>query len=166
MHDIPDADAYGAVIFCARVWVLPRESADHFGGCVWTFPKGKPRAGESPAGTAAGSALDKTGYRVDLLDVIRGVFAGTASSSASVLAGARGKQRQTTLETASTRWVRVEEVKEHIAQTRVREGRERDLANLRAAGDLHAHMPWDRRPARRTETQGPCRASGRPSGGR
>jgi 8-oxo-dGTP diphosphatase len=52
MYDIPKADAYGAVIFNAKGQVLLREPSGHFGGYVWTFAKGRPDAGESPAETA------------------------------------------------------------------------------------------------------------------
>lgn len=40
--------AFGGVVVDAEGRVLLREPADHFGGYVWTFPKGRPDANESP----------------------------------------------------------------------------------------------------------------------
>ena len=64
MYDIPNADAYGVVIFNAKGQVLLREPSGHFGGYVWTFAKGRPDAGESPAETAVREAFEETGYRI------------------------------------------------------------------------------------------------------
>ncbi len=103
MYDIPKADAYGVVMFNAKGQVLLREPSGHFGGYVWTFAKGRPDAGETPAETAAREALEETGYRVELLDVIPQVFPGTTTSSAFFIAGPLGKHGKPTNETAATR---------------------------------------------------------------
>lgn len=146
MFEIPKADAYGVVIFNAKGQVLLREPSGHSGGYVWTFAKGRPHAGEPPAETAVREAFAETGYRVELLDAIPRVFPGTTTSSAFFIAGPLGKQGRPTDETATTRWVDPEAAAELISRTRSTTARERDLAILRAAGEVKQRLPWDRRP--------------------
>lgn len=91
MIDIQVADAYGVVLVNAKNEVMLREPSGHYGGYVWTYAKGRPDKNESPVETAIREAYEETGYRVELLDVIPGVFSGTTSSSAFYLAGPLGK---------------------------------------------------------------------------
>ena len=44
--------AYGGIVCDEFGYVLLVEPQDHFGGYTYTFPKGKPRLGESPQQTA------------------------------------------------------------------------------------------------------------------
>ncbi|WP_051294630.1 NUDIX hydrolase [Gemmobacter nectariphilus] len=147
MYDIPNADAYGVVLINAKGEVLLREPSGHFGGYVWTFAKGRPDPGETPAKTAIREAFEETGYHVELLDVIPEAFPGTTTSSAFFLAGPIGKQGKPTNETSATRWVGFDEAADLISQTRSKTGRDRDLAILRAARDVLERLAWDRRPA-------------------
>jgi 8-oxo-dGTP diphosphatase len=146
MDAIAKASAYGVVLVNARGQVLLREPSGHFGGYVWTFAKGRPDPGETPAQTAIREALEETGYRVVLLDVIPGAFAGTTSSSAFFLAGPIGRQGRPAEETSATRWVAFDRAADLISLTTSRAGRDRDLAILRAAGDVLARLPRDRWP--------------------
>lgn len=147
MFEIPKADAYGVILVNANGKVLLREPTGHFGGYVWTFAKGRPDKAETPDATAIRKALEETGYRVELLDVIPDLFPGTTTSSAFFLAGPIGKQGKTTNETSATRWVGFDEAAELILQTKSGMGRDRDLAILRAALEVRNKQPWERRPA-------------------
>lgn len=147
MFSIPTAHTYGVVLINSRGKVLLREPAGHFGGYVWALPKGRPEGGETPAETAMRVALEETGYRVELLDAIPQVFAGTTSSSAYFLAGPVGKQGKPTAETSVTRWVGFQEAARLIDQTTTKTGRERDQAILQEAVQVISRLPWDRRPA-------------------
>lgn len=147
MYDIPKADAYGVILFNAKGQVLLREPSGHFGGYVWTFAKGRPDPGETPAETAIREAFEETGYRVELLDVIPQIFAGTTTGSAFYVAGPLGKQGQPTNETSATRWADLGEAAELISQSKSKTGRDRDLAILRAAKDVWEKLPGDRQPA-------------------
>lgn len=147
MYEIPKADAYGVILINAKGQVLLREPSGHFGGYVWTFAKGRPDPGETPAQTAIREALEETGYHVELLDVIPETFKGTTTSSAFFLAGPIGKQGKPTSETSATRWVGFDEAVGLIAQTHSKTGQDRDLAILRAAREVQERLPWARRPA-------------------
>jgi len=147
MGDLPNADAYGVVLFNATGEVLLREPSGHFGGYVWTFAKGRPDPEETPEETAVREALEETGYHVELLDVIPEIFPGTTSSSAFFVAGPLGKQGKPTNETSATRWVGIDEAAVLISQTKSKQGRDRDLAILRAAEAVMERQPWERRPA-------------------
>lgn len=147
MIDIQQADAYGVVLVNAKNEVMLREPSGHYGGYVWTYAKGRRNKNESPAETAIREAYEETGYRVELLDVIPGVFSGTTSSSAFYLAGPLGKQAKPTNETMATRWVGFEDAAELIAQTASKTGRDRDLAILDSARKVLGRLPWSRRPS-------------------
>ncbi|OJF90781.1 hypothetical protein AX761_23005 [Rhizobium sp. 58] len=147
MNNIPKADAYGTVMFNAKGEVLLREPSGHFGGYVWTFAKGRPDKGETPAQTAIRETFEETGYHVELLDVIPDAFPGTTTSSAFFLAGPLGKQGKYTSETSATRWVGVDEAADLISQTNSKAGRDRDLAIFQAACDLRDRLTWEQRPA-------------------
>lgn len=144
---IAKADAYGVVLVNARGQVLMREPTGHFGGYAWTFAKGRPDAGESPAQTAIREAREECGYAVELLEVIPGTFGGTTSSSAFFLAGPLGAQGPTDAETSATRWVSFDEAPSLIELSQSKTGRARDLAILAAARATMERLPWDRRPA-------------------
>lgn len=147
MTAIPKADAYGVVLINAKGEVLLREPTGHYGGYVWTFAKGRPDPGETPAQTAIRESLEETGYHVELLEVIPEAFPGTTTSSAFYLAGPIGKQGKPTSETSATRWVSFDGAMDLISQTKSKTGRERDLSILRAARTVMERQPWERRPA-------------------
>lgn len=147
MADAPKADAYGVVLINSKGEVLLREPSGHFGGYVWTFAKGRPDKGETPEETALRETFEETGYRAELLDVIPKVFPGTTTSSAFFLAGSLGKQGRPTNETSATRWVSFDAAADLVSQTKTKTGRDRDLAILKHARDVHAGLPWARRPA-------------------
>jgi hypothetical protein len=92
---VPKAGAYGGVLFDAQGRTLLREPLNHFGGYVWTFPKGKPDAGESPERTALREVLEETGYSCRVIGALSTAFEGTTKSTSSfflmVPVGAQGQ---------------------------------------------------------------------------
>jgi 8-oxo-dGTP pyrophosphatase MutT (NUDIX family) len=147
MFSLPTADTYGTILINAAGHVLLREPKGHFGGYVWTFAKGRPDKGETPSRTALRETREETGYDAEILDVIAQVFPGTTSTSAFFIAGPVGKQGRFSDETAATRWVSFDDALALIGQTTTSTGRNRDLAILRAAREVHARMAWSKRPA-------------------
>ncbi|MFC7734275.1 NUDIX domain-containing protein [Roseomonas sp. GCM10028921] len=144
---IPMADAYGGVLVSRTGKVLLREPSGHFGGYVWTFARGRPRKGESPADAALREVRKETGYEVEITALIPRVFAGTTTTTAFFLMGPRGSQKSFNSETSATRWVTFEEAEQLIAETKTKSGRERDLTVLRAAQNAMKQVPYMQWPA-------------------
>jgi 8-oxo-dGTP pyrophosphatase MutT (NUDIX family) len=135
---VPKADAYGGVLFDAQGRTLLREPANHFGGYVWTFAKGKPDKGESPEQTALREVLEETGYTCRVVGVIPKVFPGTTSSTAFFLMEPVDEPGLFSEETAQTRWVSLDEATSLIQLTKVAAGMKRDLAVVVAAFEAWA----------------------------
>lgn len=130
----PKAGAYGGVLFDSQGRTLLREPANHYGGYVWTFAKGKPDAGESPEQTALREVLEETGYACRVIGTLAEAFKGTLSStSAFFLMEPIGAQGAFSDETAQTRWVDFEEARVLISLTKNPAGVSRDLKVLAAA---------------------------------
>lgn len=130
---IAKANAYGGILLTCQGRVLLREPANHFDGYVWTFAKGKPEAGDTPAQTALREVLEETGYPAEVVDVLPGVFHSGLSSNAYFIMRHTGPQGATDWETQRTRWVDFDTAVQLIAQTTNAKGRARDLAVLDAA---------------------------------
>jgi ADP-ribose pyrophosphatase YjhB (NUDIX family) len=135
---IPKADAYGGVLVDEAGRVLLREPKGHFGGYVWTFPKGRPDPGraEAPDQVALREVREETGYCARIVAAIADVFPGTTTKTAFFLMEPMGKPQAPDAETASVRWVPFAEAPALIAQSTTTIGRERDLAVLAAAEAL------------------------------
>lgn len=130
---IAKTDAYGGILLTRHGQVLLREPANHFDGYVWTFAKGKPKAGDTPEQTALREVLEETGYQAEVVDVLPGVFHSGLSSNAYFVMRHIGEQSVTDWETRSTRWVDFEAATTLIQQTTNAKGCARDLAVLKAA---------------------------------
>lgn len=130
---IPEADSYGGVLINDKGQVLLREPADHFGGYVWTFAKGRPEPGETPEEAALREVVEETGQGARIVALIPGVFAGTTSSTVFFLVEPQGKGHRFSEETSSIRWVEEKEARQLIGKTETPAGRERDLLVLKAA---------------------------------
>lgn len=144
---LPKADAYGGVLVSRSRKVLLVEPMGHFGGYAWTFPKGRPAKGEVPADAALREVLEETGYRAEVLGTLPHAFPGTTTTSALLLMGPLGRQGVPDGETASTRWVDVEEAERLISRTTTKTGRDRDLAILRETARFIERGEWNLRPA-------------------
>jgi 8-oxo-dGTP pyrophosphatase MutT (NUDIX family) len=128
---VPKAGAYGGVLFDEHGRTLLREPANHFGGYVWTFAKGKPEAGESPEQTALREVLEETGYACRVIGALTEAFNGTSQESAAFfLMEPIRAQGKFTYETAQTRWVDFDEARKLINLTHEPKGVVRDLAIL------------------------------------
>jgi 8-oxo-dGTP pyrophosphatase MutT (NUDIX family) len=130
---VQQADAYGGVVVDSEGRVLLREPSGHFGGYVWTFPKGRPDDGETPAEAALREVREETGYDARIVGVVPGVFGGTTSTTAYFLMEPTSAQQDFESETAQTRWVSFVDAPSLIAMTKSRTGRERDMKVLAAA---------------------------------
>lgn len=125
--------AYGGVIFDAEGKLLLREPKNHFDGYVWTFAKGRPAAGETPEQTAQREAREETGVEATIIDRLPGEYRGGTSLNRYFLMQApagSGGVKPGDKETASIRWVAVDEAAKLIQQTTNETGRKRDLAVL------------------------------------
>lgn len=132
---VPIADAYGGVLIDAAGEVQLREPANHFGGYVWTFAKGRPDPGETPEQAALREVLEETGQAARIIALIPGVFAGTTTSTVFFLMEPVGEPGPFSEETACVRWVNEAEAKRLIGKSNSPTGRQRDRTVLPAAFD-------------------------------
>jgi 8-oxo-dGTP diphosphatase len=125
--------AYGGVVINAAGEVLLREPADHYHGYAWTFAKGKPLLGESPAETALREVFEETGVRARILLKLPGSFDGSRTSNEYFLMSAIEETGQFDSETVAVRWASKDEAAELILQTLKPKRRRRDLRVLKIA---------------------------------
>lgn len=130
---VPIADAYGGVLINDRGEVQLREPANHFGGYVWTFAKGRPDPGEAPEQTALREVLEETGQAARIVRLIPGVFAGTTTSTVFFLMEPVGEPGSFSDETAAVRWAHEADAWQLIDRSDSPTGRQRDRAVLAAA---------------------------------
>jgi 8-oxo-dGTP diphosphatase len=141
---------YGGVLFDSSGRLLLREPLNHYGGYHWTFPKGRPDPGETPAQTALREVREETGYTGEIVGHVPGTFSGSPDGSTNyfylmrVADGVAPDEavRRADAETAAVRWVSPAEAPALIALTPNARGRRRDLAILEAA--VRAHGALDR----------------------
>ena len=129
---VPHASAYGGCLIYADGRVLLREPANHFGGYVLTFPKGRVDPGETPQQAALREVLEETGYTARITGLVPGVFKGDTTSTVFFLMAAVGEQGAFGWETNQTQLVSLEDAKPLIAQTTSLTGRTRDIAVVEA----------------------------------
>ena len=130
---VPTAQSYGGVAIDALRRVLLIEPAGHFGGYVWTFPKGRPDKGEGREETALREVREETGYAARIVAAIDRVFPGTTVSTAYFVIEVLGEPGGPTPETARICWATESEARELIGKTTTAKGIKRDLAVLEAA---------------------------------
>lgn len=125
--------AYGGVVFDERGFVLLREPRNHFDGYVWTFAKGRPDPGETPAQTALREVNEETGVEARIVGALPNDYRGGTTINRYFLMLARsgeGYVDPDDRETASIAWCSPEEAVRRIGETKNQIGRERDLAVL------------------------------------
>jgi 8-oxo-dGTP pyrophosphatase MutT (NUDIX family) len=136
---VPKANAYGGVLIGPDRKVLVREPTNHFGGYVWTWPKGTPNKGETPEQTALREVWEETGIRGKIVGALPLAYKGTGSSTTAfylmVPDGEPGKFK--TDETIQIRWVTFAEAAELFKQNHYPEARNRDRQVL---DDAYAAM--------------------------
>jgi hypothetical protein len=125
--------AYGGVIIDDQGLVLLREPKGHFGGYVWTFPKGRPEPGESPKQAALREIFEETGVYGTIVGKIPGAFAGSTTNNEYFLVIPSGCPENWPSETQTLRWVEQEEAKTLISTTNISAGKSRDLSVLESA---------------------------------
>lgn len=125
-------DAFGGVLVREDGKILLREPKGHYGGYVWTFPKGRAEAGESDSEVALREVREETGYRARITGRLPGVFKGDTSTTAFFLMAPVGMQGPVGPETAATLWVDLEQARALVSLTETAAGRARDLDVIKA----------------------------------
>lgn len=126
--------AYGGVVVNDAGEILLREVANHWDGYVWTFPKGRPEPSETPEEAALREVLEETGVTARIVKRIPGTFAGgTTENVYFVMKMVAHDHEPEPAETATIRWVSLEDAPSLIDQTTNTVGRDRDRAVLEAA---------------------------------
>ena len=128
--------AYGGVVINRHGQVLLMEPKDHFDGYAWTFPKGRPRAGETPEATAIREVYEETGVRARIERPMPGTFEGGTTLTTYFLMSMVRDTKQFGNETQSVKWATEDEAEQMLGQTTNVKGRERDLKVLIAGFDL------------------------------
>jgi 8-oxo-dGTP diphosphatase len=139
--------AYGGVVINPAGQVLLREPTDNYHGYAWTFAKGKPFAGESPAETALREVFEETGVRAKILLKLPGSFDGPRTSNEYFLMSLVEETGRFDSETAAVRWATREEALALILQTLKPRRRRRDLRVLKMAYALFESLGKQTSPA-------------------
>lgn len=113
--------------------LLLRKPTGHFGGYVWTFPKGRIDPGESAEEAALRETREETGYRARIIAQLPGRFVGSTTVTRFFVGIPEGEPGVfDRAETSALRWATPDEAAQLLSETVIEEGRERDLAILRA----------------------------------
>lgn len=128
--------AYGGVVVDAEGRVLLREPKGHYGGYVWTFPKGRQDRGETPTEAALREVCEESGQVAEIVSAIPGWFRGDTSATAFYLMRPVTDVGFAADETSAVRWVSFDGAGEYLGQTTSQAGRKRDLAVLAAAREV------------------------------
>lgn len=125
--------ACGGVVVNAQGEVLLREPSGHFGGYVWTWPKGRPDAGESPEAAALREVREETGVEAEIIRPIPGEFRGDRTTTRFWLMRLVRVVGSPDRETSAIRWVPLDAAAALLARSHSPRGRKRDLEILAAA---------------------------------
>ena len=141
---IDTADAFGGVLVRDDGKILLREPKGHYGGYVWTFPKGRADVGERATEAALREVHEETGYRARITGRLPGVFKGDTSTTVFFLMEPVGTQGLVGAETATTVWVDLKQAKALVSLNKTAAGRARDLNVINAvAGQGNATQRWE-----------------------
>ena len=122
------ANAFGGILTNNSGKILLRKPANHYGGYVWTFAKGRQDHDETPQETALREVYEETGYRAKITGVIPKVFAGETSSTIFFMMKPISQQESYDWETSETVWVNLDEAMELVSQNETSIGRKRDMS--------------------------------------
>ena len=128
--------AYGGVVINSKGQVLLRQPVGYYKGDLWTFAKGRPFPGESPAETAVREVLEETGYVAEIAAKIPGCFNGKRTSNEYFLMVPVSDTRQFDAETQAIRWATAAQARQLIQLNRKPSRRRRDLRVLKLAVGL------------------------------
>ena len=135
------ARAYGGVVIDADGRTLLREPKGHYDGYVWTFPKGRPKEGETKQEAALRETEEETGVIAEIVAPIPGEFEGGTTINEYFLMRPTGRVHESQDETGLVCWVSTpDKAREMINETTNEVGRERDLEVLEAALAVHRDL--------------------------
>jgi len=127
------AKAYGGVVLDKGRVLLRRPKGD-FDGYVWTFPKGRPDAGETPEQAALREVKEETGYSAKVIRKLSGSFRGGTSVTEYFLMSPVGSPVSfDSKETSAIRWATLDKAVKLVGMTTNKIGQARDLSVLEAA---------------------------------
>ena len=150
-HDkqTPRASAYGGVLMrtvqrkdgSTYDQILLREVANHFGGYVWTYAKGRQDPGDTPTQTALREVMEETGYNARIVKLLKdekdqvSMFGGDTSTTVFYLMHPKGDKTckpaaKFGWETQKIEWVSKEEATKMIQLTTSSTGKRRDVQIL------------------------------------
>lgn len=124
--------AYGGVVVDSEGRLLLREPANHFDGYVWTFPKGRPDAGETAEAAAYREVREETGVVARIVGELPGWFEGGSSDTRFFVMEPVEDTGELDGETWRVAWALLEEAEALVRETRNPVGRRRDLAVITA----------------------------------
>ena len=120
-------ESYGGIVYNGKN-ILIREPAGHFGGYVWTFPKGRRGEGDTPEETAIREVYEETGYRAVIVKKLPLKLETASSVTQYYLMKPASAVRPDSFdeETASIKWVTLERARQLINMTWNTRGKKRD----------------------------------------
>ena len=136
--------AAGGVVFDDGGRVLLVEPRGHHAGYVWTFPKGRLDAGESPEAAAVREVFEETGVTACIVEresgikASVGVYEGDITQTRYYLMRPVATGAPHDAETQSVRWATPSEAQGMIARSTNPMGRDRDQRVLQDALALYA----------------------------
>jgi 8-oxo-dGTP pyrophosphatase MutT (NUDIX family) len=128
--------ASGGVVFNGKGEVLLRKTRKDFGGCRWTFPKGRPNAGESLEAAALRETDEEGGVEAEIVEVIPRWFEGQVPYTLYYLMFVVNNHGRFDCETEEVRWVTPDEARQLIHESADPLVRDRDLSVLSAILEL------------------------------
>lgn len=118
--------AYGGVLVDDRQRILLCKPRGEFDGYAWTFPKGRPLAGETPLETALREVKEETGYEALFTGIIPGRYTGATTVTEYFLMQPVGTPNKFERETEAVRWVSIREAGQMIMESKNSAGKLRD----------------------------------------
>lgn len=135
LHYGPKQSA-GGVVVNNQGKILLREPTNHFGGYVWTFPKGGIDHKEEVMDAAVREVKEETGVTARVWKRL-GTFPGSTTDTIMFLMRFVSAVKETDFETKQVKWASPQEAVSMVAETTNRIGRKRDLLILKKAFTAH-----------------------------